>query len=119
MKKALHLRSQGGLIHSLKGSGTIIKTILKGDEFEFPEKFGENRNYILFVSGMDHEANEIEEIDDFTPQDLPTEEIIEERQIIDNYQYHETKICKKKPKKIYITHHERLSIPFERITLKK
>ena len=116
MKKALHLRSQGGLIHSLKGSGTIIKTILKGDEFEFPEKFGENRNYFLFVSGMDHEN---EENDDFIPQDLPTEEIIEERQIIDNYKYLETKICKKKPKKLNTTHHERLSIPFERTTLKR
>ena len=119
MKKSLHLGNQGGLKHSLREMGRIKKTTLKGSKFEFSENLRENRNYILFVSGMDHEANEIEEIDDFTPQDLPTEEIIEERQIIDNYQYHETKICKKKPKKIYITHHERLSIPLERITLKK
>jgi hypothetical protein len=79
MKKSLHLGNQGGLKRSLRGTGRIIKTILKGSIFEFSENLRENRNYILFVSGMDHEANEIEEIDDFTPQDLPTEEIIEER----------------------------------------
>ena len=119
MKKAHQLSNQGGLKHSLRGSGIIKKTILKGDKFEFAEKLKENRNYILFVPSIGHEIEEIDEIDDFIPQDLPTEEIVEERQIIDNYQYHETKICKKKPKKLYITHHERLSIPFERRTLKK
>jgi len=119
MKKTRHLGNQGGLKHTLRGSGTIKKTTLKGDKFEFAEKLREKKNYILFVSGMGHETKEIEEVDDFISQSPPTEEIIEERQIIDNYQYYETKNCKKKPKKLYTTHHERLSIPFERTTLKK
>ena len=119
MKKTRHLGSQGGLRHSLRGSGRIKKTILKGDKFEFAEKLREKRNYVLYVSGVGHETKEIEEIDDFMPQSPPTEEIIEERQIIDNYQYHETKNCKKNQKKLNTTHHERLSIPFEKKTLLK
>ncbi len=74
MKKALHLGSQGGLRHSLRGTGRIKKTALKEHKFEFSENLRENRNYILFVSDMGHEANEFEEIDDFISQDLPTEE---------------------------------------------
>ena len=119
MKKTRHLGSQGGLRHSLRNSGRIKKTTLKGDKFEFAEKLREKRNYILYVSGMGHETKEIEEINDFIPQAPQTEELIEERQIIDNYQYHETKNCKKKPKKLNTTHHERLSIPFEKRTLLK
>jgi hypothetical protein len=61
MKKSLHLGNQGGLKHSLRETGRIKKTTLKGSKFEFSENLRENRNYILFVSGMDHEANEIEE----------------------------------------------------------
>ena len=114
-----HLGGQGGLRHSLRGSGRIRKKKLMGNKFEFADKLKEKRNYILYVSGMGHETKEIEEIEDL-PLPPPKEEIIEERQIIDNYQYHETKNIKKKnPRRLSITHHERLSIPFERTTLKR
>ena len=114
-----HLGGQGGLRHSLRSSGRIRKKKLLGNKFEFADKLKEKRNYILYVSGVGHETKEIEEIEEM-PQPPPKEEIIEQRQIIDNYQYHETKNVKKvNPKIISITHHERLSIPLERTTLKK
>ena len=114
-----HLGGQGGLRHSLRSSGRVRKKKLMGEKFEFADKLKEKRNYILYVSGVGHETKEIEEIEEM-PQLPPKEEIIEQRQIIDNYQYHETKNVKKvNPKIISITHHERLSIPFERTTLKK
>ncbi len=119
MKTTRLLGSQGGLRHSLRGSGRIKKSIVQGNKFEFAEKLREKRNYILFVSGMGHETKEIEEINDFVPQAAPLDQLIEEREIIDNYQYHETKNIKKVPKIKSTTHHERLSIPIEKKTIKK
>ena len=118
MKTTRLLGSQGGLRHSLRGSGKK-KTIVQGNKFEFAEKLREKRNYILFVSGMGHETKEIEEINDFVPQAAPLDQFIEERQIIDNYNYIETKNLKKPPKRKVTTHHERLSIPIEKKTIKK
>ena len=106
--------------HSLRGSGKIRKRTVLGEKFEYAEKLKEKRNYILFVSGIGHEKKEIEEIEDIPPETEPKQEIIEQKQIIDNYQYHETKNLKRPKQKITsITHHERLSSPFERTTLKK
>ena len=119
MKTTRLLGSQGGLRHSLRGSGRIKKSIVQGNKFEFAEKLREKRNYILFVSGMGHETKEIEEINDFVPQAAPLDQFIEEREIIDNYNYIETKNLKKPPKKKVTTHHERLSIPIEKKTIKK
>ena len=119
MKTTRLLGSQGGLRHSLRGSGRIKKSIVQGDKFEFAEKLKEKRNYILFVSGMGHETKEIEEINDFVPQAAPLDQLIEEREIIDNYNYLETKNIKKPPKIRSTTHHERLSIPIEKKTIKK
>ena len=119
MKTTRLLGSQGGLRHSLRGSGRIKKSIVQGNKFEFAEKLKEKRNYILFVSGMGHETKEIEEINDFVPQAAPLDKLIEEREIIDNYNYLETKNIKKPPKKKVTTHHERLSIPIEKKTIKK
>ena len=48
MKTTRLLGSQGGLRHSLRGSGRIKKSIVQGNKFEFAEKLREKRNYILF-----------------------------------------------------------------------
>jgi hypothetical protein len=111
---------QSGLRHSLRGSGKVWKKTLLGKKFEFAEKLKEKRNYIMYLSGMGHEKKVIETIEQI-PQDEPKDKIIEERQIIDNYNYHETKDLKKKkdPRKVSVTHHQRLSSPFERTVLKK
>ena len=110
-----HIISSGGptgLRHSLRGSaaGKIWKKTVLGDKFEYSKKLTEKKNYILYASGMGHEKNEIEEIEQI-PQPPTQDKIIEERQIIDNYEYHETKNLKKKrnPRRESITHHERLS----------
>jgi hypothetical protein len=103
----------------LRGSGRIKKSIVQGNKFEFAEKLKEKRNYILYVSGMGHETKEIEEINDFVPEAPPLDQLIEEREIIDNYKYQEIKNIKKPPKKKSTTHHERLSIPIEKKTIKK
>ena len=110
---------QPGLRRSSRGSRVWKKTIL-GEKFEFAEKLKEKKNYILYVSGMGHEKKQIEEIEETKKVELPKEKVVEVRQIIDNYGYHETKNVKtKNPKRLSITHHERLSTPFERTTLKK
>ena len=120
-----HVISQGGpvgLRHSLRGSaaGKIWKKTVLGDKFEFAKKLKEKKNYILYTSGMGHEKKEIQEIEQI-PQPPEKGKIIEERQIIDNYEYHETKNIKKKknPRVQSITHHERLSTPFERTVVKE
>ena len=120
-----HVISQGGptgLRHSLRSSaaGKIWKKTVLGDKFEYSKKLSEKKNYILYASGMGHEKKELEEIEQI-PLPPEKERIIEERQIIDNYEYHETKNLKKKtdPKRLSITHHERLSSPFERTVVKK
>ena len=110
---------QPGLRRSSRGSRVWKKTIL-GEKFEYAEKLKEKKNYILYVSGMGHEKKQIEEIEETKKVELPKEKVVEVRQIIDNYGYHETKNVKtKNPKRLSITHHERLSTPFERTTLKK
>ena len=111
--------NQTGLRRSSRGSRVWKKTIL-GEKFEYSEKLREKKNYILFVSGMGHEKKQIEEIEEMPKPEPPKEKVIEVKEIIDNYGYHETKNVKKKnPKRLSITHHERLSTPFERTTLKK
>ena len=111
--------NQQGLRHSSRGSRVWKKTIL-GEKFEYSEKLREKKNYILYVSGMGHEKKQIEEIEEIPKPEPPKEELIEVKEIIDNYGYHETKDVKKKDsKRLTLTHHERLSTPFERTTLKK
>jgi len=111
---------QPGLRRSSRGSRVWKKTIL-GKKFEYAEKLKEKKNYILYVSGMGHERRQIEEIEEMVAKpEPPKEKVVEVREIIDNYEYHETKNVKKKdPRRTSITHHERLSTPFERTTLKK
>ena len=118
-----HVISKGGpvgLRHSLRGSaaGKIWKKTVLGDKFEFSKKLKEKPNYILYTSGMGHEKKEIQEIEQI-PQPLEKGKIVEERQLIDNYEYHETKNIKKNknPRVASITHHARLSAPFERKTV--
>ena len=110
---------QSGLRHSLRGSGKVWKKTVLGKKFEFAEKLKEKKNYIMYRSGMGHEKNVIEEIEQIPQPEK--EKIIEERQIIDNYEYHETKNIKKKkdPRRLSVTVHQRLSSPFERTVLKK
>ena len=112
---------QTGLRRSSRGSRVWKKTVL-GEKFEFAEKLKEKKNYILYVSGMGHKKKLIEELEEAPKPEppKPKEKVVEVKQIIDNYGYHETKNVKKKdPKRTSITHHERLSTPFERTTLKK
>ena len=110
---------QSGLRHSLRGSGKVWKKTVLGKKFEFAERLKEKKNYIMYRSGMGHEKNVIEEIEQI-PQPQK-EKLVEERQIIDNYEYHETKNLKKKkdPRRLSVTVHQRLSSPFERTILKK
>ena len=114
--------SQSGLRHSLRGSGSgkVWKKTVLGKKFVIAEKLKEKKNYLMYHSGMGHEKNVIEEFEQI-PQPEEKEKIIEEREIIDNYEYHETKNIKKKrdPRRASITHHERLSSPFERTVVKK
>ena len=110
---------QHGLRRSSRGSRVWKKTIL-GEKFEYAEKLREKKNYILYVSGEGHEKKLLEEIEITPKPEPPKEKVIEVKEIIDNYGYHETKNVKKKnPKRLSITHHERLSSPFERTTLKR
>ena len=112
--------AQPGLLRrSSRGSRVWKKTVL-GEKFEYSEKLKEKKNYILYVSGMGHERKQIEEIEEMPKPEPPKEKVVEVRQIIDNYGYHETKNVKNKnPKRLSITHHERLSSPLERTILKK
>ena len=107
------------LRRSSRGSRVWKKTIL-GEKFEYSEKLKEKKNYVLYVSGTGHERKQIEEIEEVEKPEPPKEKVVEIHQIIDNYGYHETKNVKKVDKRRKsITHHERLSTPFERTTLKK
>ena len=89
------ISGQSGLRHSLRGSGSgkIWKKIVPGKKFEFAEKLREKKNYIMYHSGMGHEKNVIEQLE---KQPDPGQKIIEERQVIDNYGYYESKDLKKK-----------------------
>ena len=111
--------SHYGTRGSLRGSGKIRKRIILGEKFDYGEKAKEKQNYVLYVSGQGQEKKEIEEMEQITGQTKKNEKIVEEKEIIDNYQYHETKDIKKKHHKDTLTHHERLCSPFERTKIKK
>ena len=104
---------------SLRGSGKIRKRIILGEKFDYGEKAKEKKNYVLYVSGQGQEKKEIEEMEEITGRTKKNEKIVEEKEIIDNYQYHETKDIKKKHRKNGETHHQRLCSPFERTKIKK
>ena len=114
------ISGQSGLRHSLRGSGSgkIWKKTVLGKKFEFAGKLREKKNYIMYHSGMGHHKNVIEE---FEKLPEPGPKIVEERQVIDNYGYYESKNLKKErdPRRLSITRHQRLSSPFERTVVKK
>ncbi len=98
---------------SLRNSGRVTRKTVYGEKYDYGEKVKEKRNYILFVSGTGREKKEIEQIELPPPQT----KILEQRQLIDNYQYHESKnIRKQNPNRLSFTRHKRLSIPFEKTT---
>ena len=111
--------SHYGTRGTLRGSGKIRKRIILGEKFDYGEKAKEKQNYVLYVSGQGQEKKEIEEMEQITGQTKKKEKIVEEKEIIDNYQYHETKDIKNKHRKDTTTHHERLCSPFERTKIKK
>jgi len=111
--------SHYGMRSSLRGSGRVRKRTILGEKFDYGEKVKEKRNYIMYVSGQGQEKQEIQEIEEIPPPQKPKEKIVEEKEIIDNYQYHETKNLSKKKSKHSTTYHERLSTPFERTTIRR
>ena len=106
---------QKGSIHA---SGRVRRRTILGEKFDYGEKIKEKDNYVLYIAGQGQEKKEIEEIEEL-PQDGKNERIVEQKQIIDNYQYHETKDIKKKHARNSQTKHKRLCDPFERTTVKK
>jgi hypothetical protein len=104
---------------SLRSSGRIRRRIVLGEKFDYGEKAKEKLNYILYISGQGQEKTEIEEMEEIYGGGKKKEKIVEEKQLIDNYQYHETKDIRKKNPKNSQTHHERLCSPFERTKIKK
>ena len=105
---------------SLRSSGRIRRRIVLGEKFDYGEKAKEKQNYILYISGQGQEKKEIEEMEEIYGGTKKKEKIVEEKQYIDNYQYHETKdVTKKKNPKNSQTYHERLCSPFERTKIKK
>ena len=103
---------------SIKASGRVRRRTILGEKFDYGEKIKEKNNYVLYIAGQGQEKKEIEEIEEL-PQDGKKERIVEQKQIIDNYQYHETKDIKKKHSRYSQTKHKRLCDPFERTTVKK
>ena len=106
---------QKGSIHA---SGRVRRRTILGEKFDYGEKIKEKDNYVLYIAGQGQEKKEIEEIEEL-PQNGKNERIVEQKQIIDNYQYHETKDIKKKHTRNSQTKHKRLCDPFERTTVKK
>ena len=104
---------------SMRSSSRIRKRIVLGEKFDYGEKAKEKQNYILYISGQGQEKTEIEEMEETYGGAKKKEKIVEEKQLIDNYQYHETKDIRKKNPKNSQTHHERLCSPFERTKIKK
>ena len=76
---------------SLRSSGRIRKRIILGEKFDYGEKTKEKQNYVLYVSGQGQEKKEIEEMEQIYGVPKKHEKIIEKKEIIDKYQYHETK----------------------------
>ena len=103
---------------SIQASGRVRRRTILGEKFDYGEKIKEKENYVLYVAGQGQEKKEIEEIEEL-PQGEKKERIVEQKQIIDNYQYHETKDIKKKHARNSQTKHKRLCDPFERTTVKK
>ena len=103
---------------SIQASGRIRRRTILGEKFDYGEKIKEKDNYVLYIAGQGQEKKEIEEIEEL-PQNGKNERIVEQKQIIDNYQYHETKDIKKKHARNSQTKHKRLCDPFERTTVKK
>ena len=103
---------------SIQASGRVRRRTILGEKFDYGEKIKEKDNYVLYIAGQGQEKKEIEEIEEL-PQDGKKEHIIKQTQIIDNYQYHETKDIKKKHARNSQTKHKRLCDPFERTTVKK
>ena len=104
---------------SLRSSGRIRRRIVLGEKFDYGEKAKEKQNYIFYISGQGQEKTEIEEMEEIYGGAKKKEKIIEEKQLIDNYQYHETKDIRNKNPKNSQTYHERLCSPFERTKIKK
>ena len=111
--------SNYGGANSIRGSRRIRKRTILGEKFDYGEKAKERRNYILYVSGQGQEKKEIEEIEELPPVQKATEKVVQEKEIIDNYQYHETKNLKRKDSRKSMTFHQRLSTPFERTKLRR
>ena len=103
---------------SIQASGRVRRRTILGEKFDYGEKIKEIDNYVLYIAGQGQEKKEIEEIEEL-PQNGKNERIVEQKQIIDNYQYHETKDIKKKHARNSQTKHKRLCDPFERTTVKK
>lgn len=104
---------------TMRSSGRIRRRIILGEKFDYGEKAKEKENYVLYVAGQGQEKKEIEEMEQFAGKPKKQEKIVEEKEIIDNYQYHETKDIKKKHNKNTETHHQRLCSPFERTKIRK
>ena len=103
---------------SIQAAGRVRRRTILGEKFDYGEKIKEKDNYVLYIAGQGQEKKEIEEIEEL-PQNGKNERIVEQKQIIDNYQYHETKDIKKKHARNSQTKHKRLCDPFERTTVKK
>ena len=106
-------------LSSLQTPGKIRKRIILGEKFDYGEKAKEKKNYVYYVAGQGQEKTEIEEMMQRGGRLKKEEKIVEEKEIIDNYQYHETKDIRKFHKKESQTHHQRLCSPFERTRLRK
>ena len=104
---------------SLQSSSRVRRRTILGEKFDYGEKIKEKENYVLYVAGQGQEKKEIEEIEELPSNGDKNERIVEQKQIIDNYQYHETKEIKKKHSRNSQTQHKRLCDPFERIKYKK
>ena len=104
---------------SLQIPGKIRKKIILGEKFDYGEKAKEKKNYVLYVAGQGQEKTEIEEMEQRAGKLKKQEKIVEEKEIIDNYQYHETKDIRKFHKKDSQTRHQRLCSPFEITKLRK
>ena len=114
-REGAHFGTRG----SLRSSGRIRKRIILGEKFDYGEKTKEKQNYVLYESGQGQEKKEIEEMEQIYGVPKKHEKIVEEKVIIDNYQYHETKDIRKNKNKNCQTHHQRLCSPFERTKLVK
>ena len=102
-----------------QASSRIRRRTILGEKFDYGEKIKEKENYVLYVAGQGQEKKEIEEIEELPTNGDKKERIVEQKEIIDNYQYHETKEIKKKHSRNSQTQHKRLCDPFERTTVKK